>query len=327
MSSLPSSSESVVGPRPPAASEHPPNINLAISSSGGAGGGQHPEGLSASWSGLRASVRESRRALGGSLSALVRTPSQFVFRRLGGVLRTRVYFLSSASSRESTLLYVDVDDSSPSTACDSQLTWNSLIESMPSAGKMTKEEQLMSERKRCVAMGITDFECHPPSGKFVFPAAASLFACVDYGTQCSAISGGQTSGGSPPGAASSSSSAPSTSAPLPSNCVQTGGALFPFELKTRCRLARLNPAICPSNPDLVAFVGDFDLWLTHLLTGQELRLTHSHKGKETLADDPVSTGLPSYVMQEEFNRFTGVWWRPRREGTSHFFPLLRIPNV
>ncbi len=172
---------------------------------------------------------------------------------------------------------------------------------------MSKEEELMSERKRCVAWGITDFECHPPSGKFVFPAGGSLFGVVDHGS--SASNNGSSAVASVAASSSSSSSH------------QAAAALSPFELKTRCRLARLNATLCPANPDLVAFVGEFDLWLTHLASGQELRLTHSHKGAESLADDPLSAGMPSYVMQEEFNRFTGVWWRPVAESTAGTFFL------
>lgn len=74
--------------------------------------------------------------------------------------------------------------------------------------------------------------------------------------------------------------------------------------------------MCPSNPSLVAFVGGNggDVWLTHSDTGEEVRLTHCKKDAESLADDPLTAGLPSYVTQEEFNRFTGFWWRPGREG-------------
>jgi len=31
--------------------------------------------------------------------------------------------------------------------------------------------------------------------------------------------------------------------------------------------AKLNPQICPSNPDLVAYVCNSDIWLSHTLTG------------------------------------------------------------
>ena len=33
-------------------------------------------------------------------------------------------------------------------------------------------------------------------------------------------------------------------------------------------------------------------------------------GLPNLANDPVSAGLPSFVVQEEFDRYTGYWWQP-----------------
>ena len=33
-------------------------------------------------------------------------------------------------------------------------------------------------------------------------------------------------------------------------------------------------------------------------------------GDENLASDPVSSGVPSFVVQEEFDRYTGYWWEP-----------------
>lgn len=45
--------------------------------------------------------------------------------------------------------------------------------------------------------------------------------------------------------------------------------------------------------------------------GSTVRLTHYHKGHpHTLAEDPLSAGIPSYVMQEEFSRYAGCWWQP-----------------
>jgi dipeptidyl-peptidase 9 len=32
-----------------------------------------------------------------------------------------------------------------------------------------------------------------------------------------------------------------------------------------------------------------------------------------MEDDAISAGLPSYIIQEEFNRFEGFWWQPNRE--------------
>jgi len=60
----------------------------------------------------------------------------------------------------------------------------------------------------------------------------------------------------------------------------------------------------------VAFVSDRDVYVTRVSTGQEVRLTHSNTGTDSASSEPLSSGIPSYVMQEEFNRFTGLWWRP-----------------
>lgn len=78
--------------------------------------------------------------------------------------------------------------------------------------------------------------------------------------------------------------------------------------------AKLNPQICPSNPELVAYICNYDLWVTHAAVGSTVRLTYAHKGARTLADDPLWAGVPSYVMQEEFSRYQGYWWQPASKG-------------
>ena len=32
--------------------------------------------------------------------------------------------------------------------------------------------------------------------------------------------------------------------------------------------------------------------------------------------DSRSAGVPSFVVQEEFDRYTGFWWQPKRELTE-----------
>lgn len=78
--------------------------------------------------------------------------------------------------------------------------------------------------------------------------------------------------------------------------------------------AKLNPQICPSNPDLVAYICNHDIWVTHTVSGSNVRLTYAHKGGRYLADDPLCAGVPSYVMQEEFCRYQGYWWQPKSSG-------------
>jgi dipeptidyl-peptidase 9 len=45
------------------------------------------------------------------------------------------------------------------------------------------------------------------------------------------------------------------------------GSLFPAELRMNSCGAKLNPQMCPSNPDLVAYVCNSDIWVSHTLTG------------------------------------------------------------
>ena len=56
----------------------------------------------------------------------------------------------------------------------------------------------------------------------------------------------------------------------------------------------------------------------------ETRLTYCHNLSAVgVADDPLSAGLPSYVMQEEFNRFAGFWWQPdTRHSRENVYTLL-----
>jgi dipeptidyl-peptidase 9 len=86
--------------------------------------------------------------------------------------------------------------------------------------------------------------------------------------------------------------------------------LFPTELRTSQyhEWAPIDPKICPQNSDLVAYVCGNDIYVTHSISGHNKRLTYSHGGKK---NDPLSAGVPSYVMQEEFNRYQGYWWQPQ----------------
>lgn len=105
-----------------------------------------------------------------------------------------------------------------------------------------------------------------------------------------------------------------------------------------CQLwTAIDPQICPHNSDLTAvikinfesklkpksnlhffcsilqYVCGGDLWVTHAFSGHGERLTFAHDGRRTsFADDPLSAGVPSYVMQEEFNRYQGYWWQPNK---------------
>ena len=76
------------------------------------------------------------------------------------------------------------------------------------------------------------------------------------------------------------------------------------------RAAAIDPQICPQNSDLVAFVCNGDIWVVHTHSGHSERLTYAHDGRRSFAEDPLTAGVPSYVMQEEFSRYQGFWWQP-----------------
>ncbi|KAK6635646.1 hypothetical protein RUM44_000900 [Polyplax serrata] len=100
--------------------------------------------------------------------------------------------------------------------------------------------------------------------------------------------------------------------PAASSLFQCNDAdMYPVELSLSTNGAKLNPQICPSNPCLIGYICNNDIWVTHTSCGYTQRLTYVHKGDRSMVDDPISAGVPSYVMQEEFNRFQGFWWQPQ----------------
>lgn len=52
------------------------------------------------------------------------------------------------------------------------------------------------------------------------------------------------------------------------------------------------------------------------ISGDEKRLTFARTNDVNIEEDPVSAGLPSYIIQEEFNRFEGFWWQPASRDKS-----------
>uniref|UniRef100_B3P6W3 GG12305 n=1 Tax=Drosophila erecta TaxID=7220 RepID=B3P6W3_DROER len=141
-----------------------------------------------------------------------------------------------------------------------------------SASPYAREFQLLQERKRLSAWGITSYELHKPSGKLVFPCFNDLYQCLDTG--------------------------------------YNSGLLFPTQLRTCPQWTAVDPQICPQNSDMIAYICGCDLFVTHTLSGHEKRLTYTSTGRHSYVDDALSAGVPSYVMQEEFSRYQGFWWQP-----------------
>jgi hypothetical protein len=129
-----------------------------------------------SWSKIKGIVEFSRK-LAYSLSNDV--PSNISFRRLNSN-EYRIYFLAGTQKREITIKHVDV-------RLDAQydkLTANTIFANTGSSNgsscpsekqQLTKEEQLLRERKRCSLSGITSYFADCQSGRLVFSERSELF--------------------------------------------------------------------------------------------------------------------------------------------------------
>lgn len=77
--------------------------------------------------------------------------------------------------------------------------------------------------------------------------------------------------------------------------------------------ARLNPELCPHNADLLAYVANGDIFVSQIRSDQgEVQLTFTCNDRTPRM--AITAGYPSYIIQEEFNRFEGYWWHPVRQG-------------
>lgn len=73
----------------------------------------------------------------------------------------------------------------------------------------------------------------------------------------------------------------------------------------------MDPKLCPCDPNLVAFVHCNDVWVNNIITEEERRLTYTNQGSASHTEEPISAGVASFIVQEEFDRYTGYWWQPK----------------
>lgn len=221
------------------------------------------------WKQLR-SIVESGRKLVASLNQDV--PSSINFRELvnpeTGRNEYRVYFLAGNAKREITIKYVTVQ---PGTVYPEKLVGNALFSNAnylqgPAGDKqLTKEEQLLRERKRCSFTGITQYSLNN-SGRFLFSERSELF-CYD-------------------------------------DDLKLQSSAQPTQVTT-CAKGAIDIKICPFNSNIISYVLEDNLWIQDLTSKTEIKLTHT--------EAPVKSGVPSYAVQEEFNRYSGYWWYPANQ--------------
>lgn len=224
-----------------------------------------------SWQDIRSSVREIRNRFSNLCK---KVPTNFTFRTIQTDTgpKTRLYFLSMPNnSRETTIMFADLPQSASEVLAGQAILWHPLLESsfliFSYTGVISKEEQLQWERKRLVTWGITSYELHATSGKFVFPACGSIFTCQDSGLMVSLVR-----------LLVQFVYISTIVIDLILYFTSKMSPQFPLELKMTCLSARLNPQICPSNPDLVVYVCNGDIWVQHIGFSTEQRMTFVHKG-------------------------------------------------
>ena len=69
----------------------------------------------------------------------------------------------------------------------------------------------------------------------------------------------------------------------------------------------MDTKICPCNSNLLSFIDHGDIWIVNTVSDSEMRLTFI---RDSSKEEALSAGVPAYVTQEEFDRFTGYWWEP-----------------
>nr|XP_048722632.1 dipeptidyl peptidase 8 isoform X1 [Caretta caretta]XP_048722634.1 dipeptidyl peptidase 8 isoform X1 [Caretta caretta]XP_048722635.1 dipeptidyl peptidase 8 isoform X1 [Caretta caretta] len=245
-----------------------------------------------SWSQLKKLLTDTRKYHGYMVA---KAPHDFTFVKKNdpeGPHSDRIYYLAmSGENRENTLFYSEI----PKTINKAEvlmLSWKPLLDLFQASldyGMYSREEELLRERKRIGTVGIASYDYHRESGTFLFQAGSGIYHVKD---------------GGPHGF---------TQQPLKPNLVETS-----------CPNIRMDPKLCPADPNWIAFIHSNDIWISNILTREERRLTFVHNELANLEEDPRSAGVATFVLQEEFDRYTGYWWCPNAEPIVTGGKILRI---
>ena len=138
-----------------------------------------------SWTELQKCVKDTRK-LNTALCNKVLTGFTFRHVQTNTGTITRLYFLgvphTGQLTSSNTLCYVDLPSNTGTDYTLPDPEWHKLLESFRTAtlqSQLSKEEQLLRERKRLGSFGITSYDVDVETGKFVFPSCNSLFMCTD----------------------------------------------------------------------------------------------------------------------------------------------------
>ncbi|XP_078189543.1 dipeptidyl peptidase 8 isoform X13 [Callithrix jacchus] len=237
-----------------------------------------------SWSQLKKLLADTRKYHGYMMA---KAPHDFMFVKRNdpdGPHSDRIYYLAmSGENRENTLFYSEI----PKTinrAAVLMLSWKPLLDLFQATldyGMYSREEELLRERKRIGTVGIASYDYHQGSGTFLFQAGSGIYHVKDGGPQGF------------------------TQQPLRPNLVETS-----------CPNIRMDPKLCPADPDWIAFIHSNDIWISNIVTREERRLTYVHNELANMEEDARSAGVATFVLQEEFDRYSGYWWCPKTETST-----------
>lgn len=131
-----------------------------------------------SWKDLQIAVKQTKSV---QHSLVNRVPHSFTF------CENKLYFLAVPfGSRENTIHYVDLPSEQENKEEHNEfspLPWKPLLDSFRisrSFSGYSREEQLLRERKRLGAFGITAYDFDETCRRFMFSASSSLYTCTDW---------------------------------------------------------------------------------------------------------------------------------------------------
>ncbi|XP_048173766.1 dipeptidyl peptidase 8 isoform X2 [Corvus hawaiiensis] len=245
-----------------------------------------------SWSQLRKLLTDTRKYHGYMMA---KAPHDFTFVKKNdpeGPHSDRIYYLAmSGENRENTLFYSEIPKTINKAAV-LLLSWKPLLDLFPAIldyGMYSREEELLRERKRIGTVGIASYDYHRESGTFLFQAGSGIYHVKD---------------GGPHGF--------------------TQQPLRPILVETSCPNIRMDPKLCPADPNWMAFIHCNDIWISNIESREERRLTFVHNELANVEEDPKSAGVATFVLQEEFDRYTGYWWCPKAQPTLDGGKVLQI---
>jgi len=95
---------------------------------------------------------------------------------------------------------------------------------------------------------------------------------------------------------------------------------------------RLDPSFSPDG-NLIAYIRHNDIWVQDIATADEKRLSKVNPSaycsiprpsplmfccpKDNDSNCKKGCGIAEYIMQEEFDRYTGYWWNPVVQGSKY----------